>query len=198
MANILDSSKFVGVKDVKEGVVIREDETMVGILLVNSINFSLKSDEERSGILNGFQNLLNTLGSDAQIIIQSRKSNIDPYIESLKEIKRNQTNELLKVQTEGYIQFIESFTKKVDILTKNFFFVVKYTPTGISKDSFLSFFKRKKNPVKKENDFLENLSQLRQRMGSVQQRLNSIGLKSVQLNSEQTTQLLYETFNVNN
>ena len=189
------TSGFVGVKDVREGAIIREDGSLVGVLLVNSINFSLKSDEEREAVIGGFQNLLNTLSTDVQILVQSRNANIESYVQTLKSMEKTQNNELLKLQLSGYRQFIEDFVSNSDILTKNFFLIIAYTPIKLKKGafSFLSF--GKKTQEEEDRNFLEDLGQLQQRMASMQQRLSSMGLRSIQIDSEQAIRLLYETFN---
>ncbi|MEY4602230.1 MAG: hypothetical protein RL292_171, partial [Candidatus Parcubacteria bacterium] len=41
---------FVPIKEVRDGVVLLKDNSMRAVLLASSLNFSLKSEDERKGI----------------------------------------------------------------------------------------------------------------------------------------------------
>ena len=49
------TQEFVPIDDVRDGIVIMKNGGMRGILMASSINFSLKSDDERQAILLQFQ-----------------------------------------------------------------------------------------------------------------------------------------------
>ena len=53
--------------------------------------------------------------------VESRRLDIKPYLRTLEEQAVGQTNELLKVQTREYIDFIKKFTETTNIMTKSFF-----------------------------------------------------------------------------
>ncbi len=194
------STKFIPIKTIRDNVVVRNDGTLVSILFVTSINFSLKSAEERSGILFGFQELLNSLNTSVQILCHSRKIDITPYLKKMTQLAIDQKNELLKVETEEYRNFIQEFTDSVDIMDKEFYFVVTFAPprTTIKKGGgIFSFLRGGEVTDTDEADkiFKENISQLQQRMEVIRQGLSSIGLRSAHLTSEQIIDLLYTTLN---
>jgi len=87
---------FLEVQDIREGVLLLKNNEIRGILMVSSINFALKSEEEQTAIVYAFQNFLNSLDFFCQIVIQSRNINITPYLDSLKDLEVKQTNQLLK------------------------------------------------------------------------------------------------------
>src|SRR3989344_914411 len=122
------TQEFVPIKEVRDGIMILKDGSMRGIVLASSLNFSLKSDDERNAILLQFQDFLNSLDFPVQISIQSRRLDIRPYIALLEERYKEQVNELMKIQTSEYIQFIKKFTESTNIMTKSFFIVVPYDP----------------------------------------------------------------------
>src|SRR6185295_17038815 len=99
------TQEFVPIKEVRDGVVILKDGSMRGIVLASSLNFSLKSDDERQAIINQFQDFLNSLDFSVQISIESRRLNIRPYIALLEERYKEQVNDLMKIQTTEYIEF---------------------------------------------------------------------------------------------
>src|SRR3989338_4571304 len=159
------TQEFVPIKEVRDGIVILKDGGMRSILLCSSLNFSLKSEDERSAILLQFQDFLNSLDFSIEIVVQSRKLDIRPYIALLEEQEKAQTNNLMKIQVREYIEFIKSFTESTDIMTKNFFIVVPYSPTMLATNvsrgiaSRFGFGAKKKEPAAAEIGFDENRSQ---------------------------------------
>lgn len=122
------SQDFIQVEQIKEGMMIMKDGSMKGILVVSSLNFALKSEDEQSAILYNFQNFLNSLDFSCQILVASRKVNITGYIEKMKDLESKQPNELLRMQTADYRKFIEELVAGGSIMTKNFYVIVPYFP----------------------------------------------------------------------
>ncbi|MFA6339258.1 MAG: hypothetical protein WCW87_04370, partial [Candidatus Paceibacterota bacterium] len=115
------TQEFVPIKEVRDGIIVLKDGGLRAIVLANSINLSLKSDDEQKATILQFQNFLNTLDFSVQISIQSRKLDIRPYLLLLENRMKVQSEPLLKLQTKEYIEFIRNFTESVSIMTKNFF-----------------------------------------------------------------------------
>ncbi len=131
------SQDFIQVQQVREGFMIMKDASMKGILAVSSLNFALKSEEEQEAIIYNFQNFLNSLDFTCQILVTSRKVNLTGYIEKIKELEKNQANELLRMQTVDYRKFIEEIVLGGSIMTKNFYVVIPYYPlieVGMAKE----------------------------------------------------------------
>ena len=105
------TQEFVPIDDVRDGIVILKDGGMRGILMASSINFALKSDDERQAILLQFQDFLNSLDFSVQIVVQSRRLDIRPYIALLEDRYKEQSNDLMKIQIEQYMAFVKSFTE---------------------------------------------------------------------------------------
>ena len=114
------TQQFLEVDQIRQGVMILKNKALRGIIMVSSLNFALKSEEEQTAIIYQFQNFLNSLSFSCQILIQSRKLNITGYMEKLEEIEKKQKNELLQIQTAGYREFVESLIKQGTIMSKNF------------------------------------------------------------------------------
>ncbi len=169
-----------------------KDGAIRAILMVSSLNFALKSEDEQTAIILQYQNFLNSLDFTVQIFIESRKLNISPYINLLEDAEKEQTNELLKIQTLEYMEFIKNFVKTTNIVSKNFYIVVPYSQTILPQ----SIFGRKKTESdKKDERFEEIKTQLHQRVGLVQGGLSSIGIRAVPLNTEELIELFYKLFN---
>jgi type IV secretory pathway VirB4 component len=192
------SQDFVPIKEIRDGVVVLKDESLRGVIMTSSINFALKSADEQNAIIYQFQNFLNAINFSIQIFTESRRLDIRPYIALLENVEKDQENELLRIQTKEYIEFIKSFTESVNIMTKSFFIVVPYTPAIIqTKKSVLSSFLGKRDQAREERkeSFEENRTQLLQRMEVVMGGLTRIGVRAVPLGTEEIVELYYKLFN---
>jgi len=201
--NAKATQEFVPIKEIHDGIVVLKDGGLRAIILANSINLSLKSEDEQKATIFQFQNFLNTLDFSVQISVQSRRLDIRPYLLLLENRIKVQTEPLLKLQTREYIDFIRNFTEEVSIMTKNFFIVVPYTfdsfrPTSGVFDKISEIFSPKKADAEKaaeQVDFEEKRSQLEQRVGVIQQGLARCGIKSAQLKTEEVVEVFYKVFN---
>ena len=195
------TQEFVPIKEVRDGIAILKDGTMRVMVLASSLNFSLKSEDERNAIIMQFQDFLNSLDFQVQIAIQSRRLDIRPYLALLEERYKEQTNDLLKIQTREYIDFIKKFTESTNIMTKSFFVVVPYDPALLDLKSGISptnLFKKKnteEETKKKEATFEENRTQLEQRVAVVEQGLSRCGVRVIRLGTEEVIELFYKVFN---
>lgn len=188
------SQDFVSVRDIKDGVVILKDGQLCKVLLASSINFALKSHDEQRAILFQFQNFLNTLDFSLQIYVQSRRLNIEPYLTHLRSLEPLQYSELMKVQLREYMEFIRTFTTDVDVMSKNFFVIVPYTPAKINlKKSFATILSQGR--TLEHNTFEEQRLQLEQRQVVVEQGLARLGVRTITLNNDELVELFYHIYN---
>jgi len=189
---------FVSIRDIKDNVIIQKNGQMRMVLLASSINFALKSVDEQRGILLQFQNFLNTLDFDLQIYIQSRRLNIEPYLELLQSLDAKQDNDLMRIQIREYIEFIRTFTKDIDVMSKNFFVVIPYSPLKVDfSRGITDLFTPKKNSRKTPNEtqFEEHRIQLEQRVGLVTAGLARVGVRTITLQKDDLVELYYHLYN---
>ena len=189
---------FVPISEVRDGIVVLKDGGLRAILLASSLNFALKSEDEQTAFIVQFQNFLNSLDFSCQIFVQSRTLDIRPYIATLEAQYKRQMDDLMRIQIREYINFVKSFTEAANIMTKNFFVIVPYSPAILGGgDNFATrLFSRKKRTAEDTNrTFEEQVSQLEQRIAIVQQGLIRTGVRTVQLGTEEAIELMYKMFN---
>lgn len=189
---------FVSIRDIKDNVVLQKNGQMSMVLLASSVNFALKSLDEQRAILLQFQNFLNTLDFTLQIYIQSRKLNIEPYLELLGGLDNKQDNDLMRIQLREYIEFIRTFTEDVDVMSKNFFVVIPYTPVKINLTKNITnlFSPKETNALlPDDNQFEEHRIQLEQRVGIVSEGLSRVGVRTIALQKDDLVELFYHIYN---
>ncbi len=201
--NAKATQEFVPIKEIRDGIVILKDNSMRALVMASSVNFALKSAEEQQSILFQFQNFVNSLNFSVELFVQSRRLDIRPYLALLESRYKEQTSELLKIQTREYIGFVKSFTETTSVMTKTFYVVVPYSPPlSFAKDTKLeSIIKMKtgstKEEQKKSDDeyFEEARTQIEQRIGVVEQGLIRCGIRVAQLGTEELVEVFYKLFN---
>jgi hypothetical protein len=188
------TQEFVPVKEIRDGVIVLKDGGYRGVLICSAINFALKSADEQHAITLGFQNFLNTLDFSIQILINSRRMDLRPYLELLAGKAPEQKSELMRIQLREYIEFVRSFADQSNIMTKSFYIIVSYTPQ-VSAASAVSFLNRGEKKSSSNLSFEEEKAQLEQRMSLVIGGLSGTGVRAVPLGTEETIELLYRSFN---
>ncbi|HRH31208.1 MAG TPA: hypothetical protein PK950_00895 [Candidatus Paceibacterota bacterium] len=194
------TQNFIKISEVRDGIVVLKDGGLRAILLATSVNLSLKSEDEQMAILMQFQNFLNTLEFSTQIVIQSRRRDMRPYLATLEERMADQLEPLLKIQTKEYIEFIRTFSEQTNIMEKSFFIVVPFEPISLSAGKGIGkllsgIAKSKTLGTIDTTQFEEARSQLDQRVAVISQGLSRVGVRTVPLASEQVVELFYNIFN---
>lgn len=182
---------FLEIDQIKEGTVILKNKALRGVMMVSSLNFALQSEEEQSSTIYQFQSFLNSLDFSCQIVVQSRRLNITGYLDKLKDLANKQTSELLKIQTQGYRDFVEELVSTGTIMSKTFFVVVPFTLWESQGTSPASFLKSPKLPVLTEEEFQRCKQQLWQRMEFVALGLRRCGLQAVPLTTPELIELFW-------
>lgn len=205
-ANPMNSTQtHLRIAEIRENVVVLKNGGMRAVLKTSSINFNLKSEDEQNAIIYSYQNFLNSLEFPIQILVRSKKLDIDDYIEQVKKLGEKQENKLLQEQTFEYSQYIKRLVEYADIMQKEFYVIVPYDPlraqnTG-STGIFHSFFQRlapkdSYADIKTRRAEFNNVKKsLNQRINVVKSGLENCGLKVDQLETMDLIELFYDSYN---
>lgn len=193
------TQEFLDIAEIKDNTVVLKDGTLRAVIMVSSINFALKSEDEQNAVISSYVSFLNNLRFPLQIVIQSRELEIDNYISYLGEKEREQTNKLLKLQTTDYIEYIKELTSMGRIMSKRFFVVVPYDPLSDKQKGFFSLIKEAFKPATiislKEKTFDRYQEMLARRLDSVMGGLESMGVSVARLDTQSLIELYYKTYN---
>jgi len=199
MSKIASTQKYLPISGIRNDCVILKDGSIRAVILCSSINFSLKSEKEQNAIISGYINFINSLEWPIQIVIQSRKLNIDPYLENLNRLEKEQTNELLRIQMRDYINYIKELVQLGQIMTKKFFIVVPYNPLGDVKRKFIDrlfdVFQTPSLIKLKREKFERYRSELFKRVDFIISGLAGIGVNAVPLDTQSLIELFYNIYN---
>lgn len=193
------TQRYLDVAEIRDSVMVLRDGGVRAILMVSSINFALKSQEEQEAIVYGYQSFLNSIDFPMQVVIQSRILNIRPYLEMLERKEKEQTNELLRIQTQQYREYIAQLVNISNIMDKGFYVIVPFHPLESKEETLMSRIGKIFSPTKviatNRREFEERRRQILERVQRVQVGLNTLGLKSVMLTTAEIIELVYNTYN---
>ena len=188
------TQKYLPFKEIKEGTVVMPNGSLRAILMVNAINFNLKSEDEQTALVESYKGFLNSLDFPIQVVIQSRILDLDSYLNSLETMGKKQDNELLQFQTAEYIQFVRQLIGLANIMSKTFYIVVSQEGGA---DSGGDFFYRlfHSRAITSTGKFKEAKDELLNKANMIANGLAPLGINSVLLNTKELIDLFYATYN---
>jgi hypothetical protein len=193
------TQQFLDVAEVKEDTIVLKSGALRAILAVSAINYDLKSTDEQEAIVSQYQNFLNSLDFPVQILIVSRKINMEKYMDFVETKEKEQSNELLKLQISEYKNFINQLVSVSNIMDKDFYIIVPFAPIENEEKGFLknvlSIFSAKNNAITKLENFETYKNQLFQRLDHITAGLSGIGLRLAHLETQELIELLYNSYN---
>lgn len=195
------TQEFVDIEKIREGVIILKNGGLRAILMCRSRNLELESIDSQNAVINAYADFLNSFDWPLQIVIHSRKLDIKPYLAALEGKLKAQENELLKIQTAEYIDFVRSFVTLSDIMVKRFYTVVPFDPieskTGGPLEKISSLIKTPSKKLQElpEEKFQEYKNQLLQRVEHIILALAHLSVKAARLQTEELIELFYNLYN---
>jgi hypothetical protein len=192
------TQKMLDISEIRDGCVVMRDGTLRSVLLVSSVNFALKSEDEQEAMIGAYVGFLNTLDFPLQIVVQSRKLNLETYLDQLKKSEKEQTNDLLKAHIADYRNFVGELVEMGEIMSKRFFVVVQYDPLAKRK-KFLDRLTELFTPVFsiriKDEQFKKKKAEMMMRVEQIINGLMGMGLTAITLDTQGLIELYYDVYN---
>jgi hypothetical protein len=124
---------------------------------------------------------------------------MENYLEFLSEKEKTQSNELLRFQISEYRNFIEQLISASNIMDKNFYIVVPFSPVENEEKGIMAkisgFLNPKGEILEKRENFETMKSQLFQRCDHVIAGLSGIGLRIAPLRTQELIEILFNSYN---
>jgi hypothetical protein len=196
------TQRFLPVAEIRDSTLVLKNGGVRAILKTSSVNFNLKSADEQNALIYAYQGFLNTLDFPIQILIRSRKLDIDMYIDHLGVIAKKQTSPLMRKQTVEYMEYIKKLVEYADIMEKNFYVVIPHDPLRTNNLNMFQKFSRTITP----DDSLTNIrirhrefdklrKKLTQRVNIARAGLEGCGLRVMELGTNEIVELFYQIYN---
>lgn len=193
------TQEHINVSEIRDGIMILKDGGMRMVILSSAVNFSLKSENEQNAIISRYQGFLNSLSFPVQVLMQSRRLDLERYLQRLETKLKEVANELIQLQINDYVAYVRKLITIANIMDKRFYVVVPYNSPRVQSRSFFDkLFHPTKNiaPVMSENEFNQYKEELIERVNTVSSELHALGVKTVLLSTQQIIELLYSSYNI--
>ena len=193
------TQRFLDIAEIREDAVVLKDGTLRAVIMVSSVNFALKSVDEQQATIQAYMQFLNGLEYPVQVCIQSRRMNIDAYVQALNEQEKNMENDLLKTQIRDYRSFVQELVELGQIMQKRFYLIVPFDPVTDKKRGFWAKLGEAFTPASvvklSEKKFRERREALMQRVAILTGSLSSMSLQGILLDTQSLIELYYTVYN---
>lgn len=177
--NKVSSRRQIQIKEVRDGILVLPNDQYRIAIETSSINFELKSEDEQDVLIDGFQNFLNALPCELQVLVRVREVDLDRYLDQISKTKHLEKETVYKDQIENYCEFIKDLVSGNKILSRRFYVIIPYHDIDRNKDfNFI-----------KEQIYLNR--------DIVLKALEKLGMKAKPLDSLELLDLFYNFYNPN-
>lgn len=138
------------IKNISDGIIENKNGEFLKILEILPINFELKSIEEKETILYSYKTFLKTCNFTIQILIKSKKNDLEAHIFSVLKNIESENSDTLKFLGNEYVKMVNEKTLK-NTITRKFFIVFFAEVNGnkkISRDMACEDLKEKTSKIK--------------------------------------------------
>lgn len=196
---VFSTQQVIDIAGVKDGVIIMKDGSYRLIMQVAAINFALKSEQEQNSLVFQYQSFINSLHFPLEVVIRSRRLDLAPYLKKLGDKTKDQKNELIKMQTEDYVDFVGKLINMANIMKKTFYAVVSHNPISVKQTGIFDRFFNKGQVFDhlkiSDSEFKNHSEKLTERANIVASGLGGMGLHCFQLSTEEIIELFYQIYN---
>jgi len=208
--DIPDSStqRYPTFSPIRENIIFMKDDSARLILRCSTVNFLLKNTDEQDSIIISFQRFLNSLDFPIQILVRSKKLDIDSYLNNLNDKAIKQKNSLLQNQTYEYIEYLRKLIEVAQIMKKEFYIIIPYDEEenkSVKDDSISWIFKAFWQSINGWQDLLKLRSQIRNfqkmkkwlisRSNAVKTWLENVWLRAEVLDKQELVSFLTNYYN---
>lgn len=170
---------FVRLKDVKGGVAAVNLGTRNwhyrGFLQVNTVNYSLMSEEDQDALIEGFKGFLNGLSYPIQILIKNLPYRLDEYLETMERVEGD-----LAEMAHDHADFVRRMASRRALVRRVFYIIVPADHTLLPGD--------------RTEALLNAQTQLKLRMDETLRQLERLGLTGHRLNDQEIIALYQNCF----
>ncbi|MEI7604455.1 MAG: hypothetical protein WCJ19_05560 [bacterium] len=185
--------------DIVDDLVVLKSGQVSLVLTTTAINFQLLSEAEQNAKIESFAALINSLTFPLQVVVHTEKKDIRAHIDDLEKQERSQTNASLRAFIRTYIEFLKTLIVKNNVLEKKFYAILPYLNAySVVNETFSqkvmnTVTGKKPYPTDVEKLIEKAKIDLYPKRDTIIKLFSRIGIKAVQLKSEQL-KIMYRRF----
>lgn len=167
----LDKSilEFLPFKEVWNDLLFLDNDKVIGIIKINSINFQLYSNEEQISKILQFRKVLLSIEYPFKILALDKPINLNEHIEKLLYLENNTDNKIKKELLIEDIDYANNIMNKNLVNNREFYLLI--------------------------DEDVDNVKLLKSKMNEIITQLGNVGLNSVQAKTDEIKELLFTFLN---
>ena len=189
---------FMDVKEIRDNLVILKNSTVVAILRMNPIDFSILSDDQKEYVLNSYRQWLRSLDYPVQVVSRSVNIEVNKWMDNLSE-KESALDH--RQHFKVFKDWMYEQMSGLAVRNRLFYVLIPLRTQLITKQSFFSqmadLFKGKSFAKSIDSDdpaYQKALKDLSDRVKNCQDMLKACGLISEQLKNAALLELYASYF----
>ena len=161
---------WIPIKEIcNDGIIKLRNNNYIKLIKVNPINYNLKSDLEKKSILNSYKIFLKTCNFNIEILIQSKREDLEKHINNIRKNTNIKENKYLEKLAN------ENITKKSS--TKEYYIIISKNKENNIIDDII------------KNELKENFFKIKECLSRCGNQVNEISSK------DEIIKILYSFFN---
>ena len=173
---------LIPIIQIKEnGVIKLKNEKYIKIIKVIPINYELKSELEKESILNSYKVFLKSCNFNLQILIQSKKENLEKHFFILEQEKKRKDTKDNQIYND-YIKYVKKINSENKSSSKNFYIIIHQDGEYQNNNS----------QYNQEKIIIDNLSE---KYFKIKESLTRCGNFIYEIDKKETIDILYSFFN---
>lgn len=192
-----NSQSFVPISDITEDIVLTKEGGASIVMESTSLNFGLLSEKEQQAVIYAYAALLNSLSFSIQISIRSQIKDISRYMNFIDQARQKVTNIKIASVMDNYKAFVKETIKKKNVLGKNFYIIIPFTPYELGVAKSAAAITRRKGPLPFPKSYVIKKAKiaLYPKRDHLIRQAARLGIRLRQLSTGQLIQLYYNVFN---
>jgi hypothetical protein len=186
MASVQD---LLPLEDIVDGILCLRGGDYRAVLEAQSVNFSLRSDEEKEGIMAGYRALLNALSYPIQVLVRILPTDVETYLTALREHPGGRGAEALARLALDHEAFVRRLARERTLLERRFYVVVPAGLDGAFERRGVRWPWQRRQDNDGRQGFEAARRQLTFRSEEIAQGLLNFGVPARRLGSEELAQL---------
>ena len=173
---------LIPIIQIKEnGVIKLKNEKYIKIIKVIPINYELKSELEKESILNSYKVFLKSCNFNLQILIQSKKEDLEKHFFILEQEKKRKDTKDNQIYND-YIKYVKKINSENKSSSKNFYIIIHQDGEYQNNNS----------QYNQEKIIIDNLSE---KYFKIKESLTRCGNFIYEIDKKETIDILYSFFN---
>lgn len=187
--NIQTAQDFLPFEEIKDDVINLGGHNYSALIEVSSLNYDLRTDEEREMIESSYRRWLNSLTTDISIFIQTKTIDMTTLLGNISEDlqEAQKTYPFLQEYGERYLQEMEYLTERIgnNKEKKKYVIVQQHFEPEMNASGSLS----------EKDIYEESVKELLLKANIIAEGLSGVGIKAEVLGTTEIADVLYSTLN---